>query len=194
MTNDQAPPIEYELRDLAAFDDPSSELADEPRGLARVGRVLTHPLSSIAVTLVLTVVLAALFLGDRSRSAEDAARVDALEVVTPHVTKILSYTPDTVASDLATEKKWLTGEFLADYTVLVTETVAPAAVEGNVTATAKVVASGIEAASADRVELLLFINVATTRSDATTESQGSRVRVVAEKVDGAWLISSLSPV
>lgn len=163
--------------------------------LAPAGAFLARPLLLPVVALVLAVALGAVLFVNHRHSAESDARDDAPGIVADHVTKLLSYTPETVTADLTAKKKWLTGDFLNDYTVLITDTVGPAAIKGGVTARATVVATGVQAASSDRVELLMFINVETTRTGAKApENDGSRVRVVAKKVDGSWLISSLSPV
>lgn len=149
----------------------------------------------LVVALLLAVALVALVVINQRHDAEADASAAASEVVTAHVTQLLSYTPATVVSDLDTEKEWLTGGFLDEYTALVTDTVAAAAVNDKVTVKASIVAHGVQAASTVRVEMLLFINVSTTRAgSAKPETQGSRVRVVAEKVDGDWLISTLAPV
>ena len=128
---------------------------------------------------------------DRDVAAGDVA-VSAVE---PHVEQLLSYTPSTVASDLDSEREWLTGDFARDYEDLVTSTIAPAASEGGVETTASVTGVGIDSASSDRVVMLMFVNVSTT-STAAPEPQvsGSRLRVTALQVDGEWRISEIRPI
>lgn len=186
------PMIKSEPIDLDEEPWEAEPTAPKPTAPARSGK---GNAALLAVAVLLAGALAALAVVNHRHDAETAARAEASKVVTAHLTRLLSYTPATVSADLERERRWLTGSFLDEYTTLVTDTVAPAAVRDKVTAKASIVARGVQAATADRVEMLLFINVATTRAGAAkSDTQGSRVRVVVEKVDGDWLISSLSPV
>ena len=143
---------------------------------------------------MLLLALVALVVVNVLHVREESPRDEVPKTVADHVVKLLSYTPTTVASDLGKEKAWLTGDFEDQYTELVTQTVAPAAEKGGVTAEASVSGRGVVSSSHDRVELLLFVNITTTRSASKDpEVQGSRVRVVAQRVDGTWKISDLSP-
>ncbi|KQY58249.1 hypothetical protein ASD11_00835 [Aeromicrobium sp. Root495] len=166
---------------------------DGPAVQRVVGRQGRGPLLPV-VTLVLAVALVVLVVVNVLHVRGESPRDEAPKEVAAHVVKLLSYTPTTVSSDLASEQKWLTGDFREEYSKLVTGTVAPAATKGGVTAEAEVTARGVESSTRDRVVLLLFVNITSTRASAKeAEVQGSRVRVVAQRVDGTWKISDLSP-
>lgn len=151
----------------------------------------TVPVLAVGLLLAVLVVGLVNLRHDRAVTAGD----DAVAAVEPHVEQLLSYTPSTVASDLDTEREWLTGDFARDYDDLVTGTIAPAATAGGVETTASVTGVGVDSSSSDRVVMLMFVNVSTT-STAAPEPQvsGSRLRVTALEVDGEWRISEIRPI
>ncbi|WP_148046165.1 hypothetical protein [Nocardioides marmoriginsengisoli] len=115
--------------------------------------------------------------------------------VVTNVESLLSYNSATLKGELATEKRYLTGSFAEEYVTLVQDKIAPAAEAASVKTTSEVKASGVESLSNDRMVLVLFVTT-TTLSDELAEPKvaGSRLRVTALKVDGAWLISGLKPI
>lgn len=147
------------------------------------------------VPLALLVVAAVLaFVNLRHDATADDA-TEARKVVVTHVEELLSYDYREITDDLAREKDWLTGSFAGEYESLVTDKIAPAAKKSEVVTDAKVSASGVVTARYHEVELLLFANVTTRSSElADAKTAGSRLRVKASWVDGAWRISSLQPV
>lgn len=148
----------------------------------------------VLAAVLLAAVLVVGFLNlrhDRGAAAGD----DAVAAVEPHIEQLLSYTPSTVASDLESERDWLTGDFARDYEDLVNGTIAPAASDGGVETTASVTAVGVDSASPDRVVMLMFVNVSTTSTAAPDpQISGSRLRVTALEVDGEWKISEIRPI
>lgn len=161
--------------------------------LPRSERRILLPLGAAAVALLVAVIVVGLLnvRHDQKADAVDAAQ----KVVVAHVTQLLSYSPSSVTSDLAKEGAWLTGDFADEYATLVKSTVGPAVERGGVSAAASVVARGVDETSRDRVTMLLFVNLNTSRTGGgEAVTQGSRVRVVADKVDGKWLISELKPL
>lgn len=169
------------------------EPVEAPAPPARRGRAV--PLVLVALALALAVAAGVLAWANHRQAQELAAGEEAMDVVPSRIEELLSYTPSTVASDITTEKQWLTGDFADELTARITDRVAPAAEEAEVTTEASVTAVGVDTQSRDRVELLLFVNVTTSTAKAEEpEVQGSRVRVVAQRVGDDWLISDLVPV
>lgn len=142
-------------------------------------------------------VLAAIVLTFLSWKSTDEQKIgdEAVEVVSPRLEQLLSYTPATVESEVASEVEWLTGEFADSYEELVIGTIAPAAVAGGVETSATVQAVGIDAADDERVVLLVFVNVSTVSAEAPEpQLTGSRLRVTVRDVDGDWKISEIRPI
>lgn len=127
-------------------------------------------------------------------SAADASE-EARKVGTAHVEELLAYRHGTLEEELAEEREWLTDDFAATYSDLVTSKVAPAATKAKVSTNATVVGAGAQEASADEVTLLVFVNVVTNSKELSQPRiTGGRLEVVMERVDGNWLIGSLDPV
>jgi Mce-associated membrane protein len=148
----------------------------------------------VVVLLLLLAAAVATSWSHRAAAARDEARDHALTAARTRVPALLSYTPATVIADLESEARWLTGGFKKQYADLVTETIAPAAVEGKVSTEAEVSAAGVVSASKDRVVVLMFVNVTTTTPvGGEPEVRGGRLRVTMVEVDGDWLIRTLDP-
>jgi len=189
--HDDEPTAEHPERLVAEAT--SDEAEQEPRlalGLNLLG-------SGLLVVVVLVLAIGAgivtwnnhreVQLGDRSKEASAVARAS--------VVKLLSYTSSNVLDNLGDESELLTGSFKRDYEQLVRTTIAPASAKNQVTATAKVVASGVVKRGRDQVELLMFINVSSTSMQSATPTvTGSRVLVTVKRAGGAWRISAIKPV
>lgn len=172
---------------------PTSNSGDPSiRSIPRSGRPQLV-LAAVAALLLVAIVTLAV-VNQRDEGSPGAGR-DATKVVEPHVEALLSYTPTTVLSELQEESGWLTSDFADEYARLVTDTIAPAATASAVVTTAKVTASGVESATADRVVLLMFVNVSTTSQGVTEPTvSGSRIEVTAVKTGGTWQIKNLQPL
>ncbi len=109
--------------------------------------------------------------------------------------KILSYSPDTIETDLAAGLAVTTGDFADYYKKFTEETVMPAARQKNVTTTATVVQSGvISIDKPDTASALVFVNQVSTSTENPDPSHAtSAVRVGLKKDHGQWLISSFDP-
>lgn len=144
---------------------------------------------------VLALLAVGLFVVNRGHAADADAGPDARKVVAGHVEQLLTYDYRQLDEELDRESGWLGGSFADQYDALVKDKIGPAATKAEVVTEARVSASGVVSSSSDRVELLFFVNV-TTRSSELDQprTQGSRLVVTAEKVDGDWLITALDPV
>lgn len=161
--------------------------------------LLARPRRTVGV-LVVAAVLAGAAVGwlawERSaRLAVDHVRAAASSAAVVATARVLSYDHHSMDADIAAAREQLTGGFLEDYTVLMAQSVAPAAVRNQTVTTAEVEASSVVSAGPDQVELLLFVNQTTTGVElAGPKLDSSRVMVTMDEVDGRWLISTLRPV
>ena len=148
-----------------------------------------------ALPAVLAVLAVALFMVNHGHDADADAGPQARKVVAGHVEQLLTYDYRQLEEELALESKWLGGSFADQYQALVDDKIGPAATKAEVVTEARISASGVVSSSSDEVEILFFVNV-TTRSSELDQprTQGSRLVVTAEKVEGDWLITALDPV
>ena len=175
----------------------SAEEPAAPPAAASSGRraIPTWALAVLAVVTVLVVGVAA-YLWNESRQADavDEARLQAPAAAERAAVAVLSYDYERLEADAANAVKHLTPAFREDYQATIDNLVeAPASeVEGKVEA--EVLASGVMRASADRVDVLLYVNQTTTSLNNEGEPQLSLNRVRLEMVDqdGTWLVNEIT--
>ena len=166
-----------------------------PLKVRAVGRILGSRLVIVSLVVALVAAAAALALVNHRHAAASEARDSAPSVIAGRVEKLLSYTPRSVESDVATEKKWLSGTFATQYGALATSSVVPAAIRAGITADASVVASAVESATAMRVKVVLFVDIqSTTQAAPEVSTQNIRLRVTAVRVGDEWRISEFTPI
>lgn len=148
------------------------------------------------VILVLAAAAAAAFVIDERDRAVDRGGEAAKDAAASVISRLLSYTPATVASDVSKEQKLLTGSFRAEYADLVNTVVAPAAVKDKVTVRATVPKAGTVSVERDQVVVLVFVNVSTQAAGSSTDAKvtGSRVRVTMRHVGDSWRMSGFDPL
>lgn len=171
----------------------SEDLAESVGSRDRRNRIL----AVVVVVLIIGLTVAAGAFSWKHHQDEqvDDRASEAKTFAEKAVVRLLAYTPENISSDLDAESGLLTGAFRKDYRDLVTETIAPAAANSKVTTKADVVSAGVIASTANRVDLLLFLNVtSTTAADRTPQVNGSRIEVRVERVRGSWRISKMDPV
>lgn len=146
--------------------------------------------------VVLLLALTVGFAKWQAFSAGQAQRagVEATQAATEGTIALLSYQPDTVASDLDAARSRLTGTFLDSYTELTQEVVIPGAKQKQISAVATVPGAASVSVTGSHAVVLLFVNqTVIVGQDAPTDT-ASRVRVALDKVDDRWLISEFEPV
>lgn len=156
----------------------------------------------IAVT-VLTLVVATLGgvvvtrYGELRRLQEsDAAGREAVVAARPMVVDLLSYSHETVEQDLARARTHTTGELAGHYRTLAARLVGDAKRQ-RIVRQASVVAAGVETAEPDRVRVVVFVDMITTRqpegeAEPLRQRTPSRVRLLMVKRDSRWLVEELS--
>jgi Mce-associated membrane protein len=130
-------------------------------------------------------------------SEQDTARVESLQAARETTAAILSYTPDTVDSDLAARTGRLTGGFLDEYTTLMNTTVIPNAKKGNVTTVAEVPGAASVSVTGSRAVALVFVDQSVTGAAAGQTGpvlSSFSVRVTLDKIGDRWLVSEFRSV
>jgi Mce-associated membrane protein len=184
--------------------DAASDYADEASLDVQRSR-LTGPvlLGVVVVLTVALVVVTSLVHGERS--ADDRSDA-ALKEIGTSLTRLLSWKSRTVEAELDDELKLLHGDFADEYEGLVRKTIAPAARQSRLDASAEIVAAGVVDQNDDgQMVLLYFVNVKVSpsgRRDELTplpprplgDEMGSRIEVTVVEVDGKFLIEGYKPV
>ncbi|YCK32529.1 hypothetical protein ACNF49_00010 [Actinomadura sp. ATCC 39365] len=129
------------------------------------------------------------------RGAEGAA-AEAMATARQVAPDMFSYDYRSVEADLARAGAYTTGELTRHYKELTTSLVSKAKAEKTVR-TAAVVDVGVERATPDRVEVLLFVNMVTVKvvpnqDRPQQQVTQNRARFVMVRQDGRWLVEGLS--
>ena len=165
------------------------------------GAFARRPRTTVALLVVVVLLLggaAAMLWREQHRDElVDRARSTAVEVAGSRTAELLSYEHSSVDAKVRRVADSLTRGFRDEYSQLMTEVVAPAAKQQQVTTTAKVSAASVISATPQRAVCLLFVNQTTEAGKGEQRAprvSGSRVRVSLQRVDGRWLVSGLEPV
>ncbi|BAH50762.1 hypothetical protein [Rhodococcus opacus] len=165
----------------------------EPTRRWRSLRALIVP---AAVTLILLGYSAIMqfSIGAQDRSLEQV-RTGAAEEIGELTASILSYSPDTVETDVEAAKSHLTGDFLTEFSDLGASDVVPRAKQDTIGAQWVVTGTSLVTAEADTATVLVFLH-GTVTSGATPQPEelSSSVRVRAERTGQSWSISDLEPL
>jgi Mce-associated membrane protein len=169
------------------------EEAGTPERRRNLGRILTY--------VVLPVVALAMALGvgylkwqANGVEAKQSTAAQSVSAATEAATAMLSYRADHVEQDLTGASDRMTGGFRDEYTKLINDVVIPGAKDKRISAAATVPAAALVSASADRAEVLVYIDQTTTVGDDPPSSTMSSARVTLEKVGDRWLLSGFEPV
>ncbi|GAA3121076.1 hypothetical protein GCM10010466_10000 [Planomonospora alba] len=151
-------------------------------------------LAAVALALAVAVGVMLADLG-RLRADEEAGR-QALAAARSVAPDMLSYDYRTIEQDLARAAGYATGELTEHYRRL-SATLAPSARRQRTVQSATVAGAAVESAGPDRAEVLLFVNMSTSRTPSGEEAPRRRVsqnraRFVMVKQDGRWLVAGLS--
>jgi Mce-associated membrane protein len=123
------------------------------------------------------------------------ARAVAIDAARDGTIAMLTYTPETVDSDLAAARSHLTGDFLSYYETFGRQVVAPASKQKALKTSAEVVGAAVTDIHPDSAAVLVFVNQTTTSKEHPDPTMAARsVQVSMSKVDGNWLIDKFEPV
>ena len=153
-----------------------------------------------AVVLVAYLVAIAALAGfgwhDRTVSAEEDAREEALTAAGESVEQILSYDYRAIEEDIDAAKELTTGALREQYDKTAPSLLSQAR-QVRAIVQASVGSAGVMSVSDDRVVVLLFVDQATVKqvgaaTEPTTRIDQNRIRVTMSKVDDRWLVSELA--
>lgn len=154
-------------------------------------------LRTVAMGAVAVVVLAALAAVAvlawqlRADRAVDAAAEQATAAAREFAVVLTSLNPRDVDGKFAAVLDGATGEFKDMYGQSSAQ-LRSVLIENRAAATGRVVAAGVQSATPDWVEVLLFVDQSVTNADNPRPTlDRSRILMTMEKVDGRWLASSV---
>lgn len=128
---------------------------------------------------------------DQSESARDQSVVVARRTAEG----MFGYTYKTVDTQMAKVVDDMTSDFQKDWESVVKENIAPSAKEKELIVTATIQATGVMSASADKAEVMVFLNQKSVGKDPATGTYiQSRIKMGMEKKDGRWLVANVDPI
>lgn len=211
MTVEHGPSLDSVDKAIDSMEKPLSGEVSGPacEGSARTGRLaavgrwtrrcLARWRSIVATALVVAAVGvgAGLFfsLYRPDQQIDDATAHQAIQAASDGAVDLLSYSYTGLDRDFAKAKSHLTGDFLAYYNKFTEQIVGPAAQQGQLTTTAKVIRAAVSQLHPDSAVVLVFVDQ-TTASKQKPEpvKTASSVLVTLAKVNGSWLIAKFDPV
>jgi Mce-associated membrane protein len=181
--------------DAVAVDEPDHSRDDgasvEPR--RNVGRLIAFVVLPVAV-LAMACGVGFLKWQANSIGASQATAAQSVSAATEIATAMLSYRADHVEQDLTGASDRMTGDFRNEYTALINDVVIPGAKDKRISAVATVPAAALVSASADRAEVLVYIDQTTTIGEDPPSATMSSARVSLEKVGNRWLLAGFEPI
>ncbi|OBF79794.1 hypothetical protein A5791_09865 [Mycobacterium sp. 852002-51163_SCH5372311] len=179
---------------------PARKSASALASIRRWGRrLLARWRSIVATAFVLAAVAVAaglfvtMYLPDRQ--IDDAAAHRAIQAASDGAVDLLSYSYTSLDRDFAKARSHLTGDFLAYYGKFSEALVAPAAQQGQLTTTTKVIRAAVSELHPDSAVVLVFVDQTTASKQKPDRAKAdSSVLVTLKKVNGSWLIAKFDPV
>ena len=193
----ETPPI-GEADEVSA--DEESVRSSGPSATGRlIRRCLARWRAILATALVVaTIAVAAglfFFQYGPAQRVDDAATRQAVQAASDGAVAVVSYSYDNLDRDLARAKSLSTGEFLSYYSKFSQDFIAPAARQGHLIATAKVLRAAAIELHPDSAVVLVFMNQNTaSKQKSEPLTTASSVVVTLTKVNGSWLIAKLDPL
>lgn len=138
---------------------------------------------------------------DQHRSGNDAtdsaaavtARPDIVAATSGEVSALLSYNYKTLPKDFATAEAGLTPSFKASYIHETQTQLEGPAKRLHAVTKASVVSAGVVTNTATTATVLAFIDQTSTNSElSNSRLDRSRARITLEKINGKWLLNSLT--
>lgn len=201
MTTDDQPQPAIDAESVAASVDVSATDSAEPKpGVRRraVDWVRRNWIAVLAAAvLVASGVTGAVYwtVYRPDRLTDTAAQEQVLDVARAGAEALLSYSPETVDSNVADAKSRLTGDFLQRYSEFADSVVVPAAKERGVKTEANVARAAVSQMRPDSAQVLAFVNQVTTSKERPTPALAtSSVMMTLVRKDGHWLIAEFNPI
>jgi Mce-associated membrane protein len=156
-----------------------------------------HSIVATAFVVAAVAVAVALFVTmyRPDRQIDDAAAHRAIQAASDGAEDLMSYSYASLDRDFAKAKSHLTGDFLTYYGKFTEALVAPAAQQGQLTATTKVTRAAVSELHPDSAVVLVFVDQTTASKQKPQPIKAdSSILVTLRKVHGSWLIAKFDPV
>lgn len=152
----------------------------------------------LAAVLVFDVVLTVRHQASSSRDRSEAAALSSAFNTAPAqaekaAEQVLSYGYDTLQADADAAKAFLTPTYAATFQKTVDDFLAKPASDAEGRVTAKVMASGVVAATPGQVDVLVFVDqLSTTKQNAKGQTALNRVVFSMVREGGRWLVDDVT--
>ncbi|MFC4147379.1 hypothetical protein ACFO0M_14075 [Micromonospora mangrovi] len=165
------------------------------RTLVGISRPRSGPVPVLAVAILLAAVVAGLaWWGDHQAGRRDAAVRQALATAPAAAKAIFSYDYRTFDDSVANGRTFATGAFGKEY-AQTTAALKPTATTQQAVVAAEVSATGVVSATADRVELLVYLNQYRRNVNTAGEKvDQNRVVLTLIPVDGEWKVAEATAI
>jgi Mce-associated membrane protein len=191
-------PPSNEAEEVSA--DEESVRSSGPSATVRLTRrclAMWRPVLAAALVIATIAVAAGLYFYQYrpAQQMDDAATHQAVQAASDGAVAVVSYSSNNLDHDFARAKSLSTGEFLSYYSKFSQDFVAPAARQGHLIATAKVLRAAAIELHPDSAVVLVFMNQSTASKEKPEPlTTASSVVVTLKKVNGSWLIAKLDPL
>ncbi|TDB76765.1 hypothetical protein [Micromonospora sp. KC723] len=154
-----------------------------------------RPIPALVTAILLAAAVAGLgWHGDRGAERRDAAVRQVLATAPAAAKAIFSYDHRTFDDSVANGRSFVTGPFAREY-AQTTATLKQTAVKQQAVVLAEVSATGVVSATADRVELLVYMNQYRRNVNTAGEKvDQNRVLLTLVPDGGAWKVSAASAI
>ncbi|WP_067820031.1 hypothetical protein [Nocardia inohanensis] len=155
-----------------------------------------YVLIGAAVLLVASLTAAGVtgYLAWQERQSE-SARDDSVVVARRAVDGMFGYSYQSVDQQMAKVTDDMTPDFKQDWNKVVSENISKSAKEKELVVTANIQATGVLSASADKADVMVFLNQKSVGKDPATGSYiQSRLKVSLEKQGSRWLVADVNPI
>jgi len=157
---------------------------------------VTRRIAGAAVTLVLVVLVVvdcALWSRHANHAALESARREALNAARASVPHVIGYDYHEFDADAAAAVAATTGGLNSTLGKL-EQTIKAQVLKQRVVKKATITADGVVSATKGSVDLLMFVQQATTVNGGKANAVPARLKVTMTKVGGRWLVANITPV
>jgi Mce-associated membrane protein len=127
---------------------------------------------------------------DRARALHSAL-IQAPSVAERAAESVLSFRHDTIDTDVAEARRFLTADYAPAYIRSIRDVVADPAGEVRATVRAEVLSSGVVEAGGQRADVLLFVNQVTRSADQDPQTALNRVVFTMVPREGTWKVDEI---
>ena len=159
--------------------------------------LITAAVSLLTVTFVGLSAVGGWFYWDRVETrGEESARTTVPAMATKDVPHVLGYDYQTVERSMDDAYPLLTPAYREVFKKQVNQDIIPEARKRKVVSQVEIAGVGVMSATRNSASVLVYINSIWTDNSNSKEPvyKGSRVRVDYQRIDGNWLINTITPI